>query len=151
MARVKKDAQEAESKHKELTVKNWVKSAEFYKRRLTAWQSSLQELGSAHLEVTHVSPTSGGSLNECTVGPLRMSVVKGDLLKQRVDAIVNAANNELQHGGGALIANTFSSFAHVRATSTASCAPGQVVLPLLSQRRQERSWRMPLQRSSAGS
>jgi O-acetyl-ADP-ribose deacetylase len=37
---------------------------------------------------------------EWKVGATRVKVMEGDLTEQQVDAIVNAANNELQHGGG---------------------------------------------------
>lgn len=38
------------------------------------------------------------------IGSTRMSIVQGDLLQQKVDAIVNAANADLSHGGGVALA-----------------------------------------------
>ena len=37
---------------------------------------------------------------EKTINNTKVTVIKGDLTKTRVDAIVNAANDRLQHGGG---------------------------------------------------
>ncbi len=34
------------------------------------------------------------------VGSTQITIVQGDITKQKVDAIVNAANEDLQHGGG---------------------------------------------------
>lgn len=46
-----------------------------------------------------VKPASTGK-NEITIGKTRIRAVKGDITKQKVDAIVNAANEELQAGSG---------------------------------------------------
>lgn len=39
-------------------------------------------------------------LEPLKIGTTRITIVQGDITKQNVDAIVNAANEELQHGGG---------------------------------------------------
>lgn len=36
----------------------------------------------------------------CTIGSTRITIVQGDITKQKIDAIVNAANEDLSHGGG---------------------------------------------------
>jgi O-acetyl-ADP-ribose deacetylase (regulator of RNase III) len=41
-----------------------------------------------------------GATSETTVDGTRVTVVVGDLTRQDVDAIVNAANRHLRHGGG---------------------------------------------------
>lgn len=41
-----------------------------------------------------------GATSETTAGGTRVTVVVGDLTRQDVDAIVNAANRHLRHGGG---------------------------------------------------
>jgi len=40
------------------------------------------------------------TLKQVTVDGIQLRVVRGDLTECRVDAIVNAANSRLQHGGG---------------------------------------------------
>src|ERR1700679_3313754 len=37
---------------------------------------------------------------ELKIGTTRVTIVKSDILKKKVDAIVNAANEDLSHGGG---------------------------------------------------
>jgi O-acetyl-ADP-ribose deacetylase (regulator of RNase III) len=44
--------------------------------------------------------TDGELLGSRRCGPATVEVVRGDLTAQDVDAIVNAANSRLQHGGG---------------------------------------------------
>ena len=39
-------------------------------------------------------------LEPLKIGTTRITIVQGDITKQNVDAIVNAANEELKHGGG---------------------------------------------------
>jgi O-acetyl-ADP-ribose deacetylase (regulator of RNase III) len=50
---------------------------------------------------------------------LRLVLVQGDLTKQRVDAIVNAANEHLQHGGGVAAAIRRAGGSVIRAESNA--------------------------------
>ncbi len=42
----------------------------------------------------------GETIAETTLGERRLLLVQGDITKEQVDAIVNAANEWLQHGGG---------------------------------------------------
>ncbi len=39
-------------------------------------------------------------IKETTINGIRLRIVRGDLTESQVDAIVNAANSHLQHGGG---------------------------------------------------
>lgn len=50
--------------------------------------------------IRYTSPVTPETLAEQTVAGVRLLAVLGDLTTQNVDAIVNAANSQLQHGGG---------------------------------------------------
>jgi len=43
----------------------------------------------------------------------QLQIVQGDLTQETVDAIVNAANTQLQHGGGVAEAITFTTLSSI--------------------------------------
>ncbi len=46
------------------------------------------------------NPSKENNMKEVTIKEVRLRIVQGDLTDCRTDAIVNAANSRLQHGGG---------------------------------------------------
>ncbi len=56
-------------------------------------------------------------LAQRTVGSTRISAVRGDITALEVDAIVNAANESLAHGGGVALAIARAGAPHVQAES----------------------------------
>lgn len=47
-----------------------------------------------------IQPTITMDSNSLKIGDTCITIVQGDITKQNIDVIVNAANEELQHGGG---------------------------------------------------
>ena len=63
-------------------------------------QSSTTDAGMERTLVQQLQPSSTSIYRSINLGKLTLSLVQGDITKEKVDAIVNPADRRLTHGGG---------------------------------------------------